>query len=520
MASGSALRCLARWAVGAVLLLASACVLPVRLAPGVEGAVMDASTGAALEGARVVVRFDGHHDDQLPDRDLLGFAEATTDANGRFVVGPLRSPGLAVWPLLRIETRLVAVFHPGHRCASPRMISQGETPIVALEPARSADEMRETCHPVPARRGEAQGYMAAWRALFPTPRPDDDSRQRDTDRVLAARSVFGFGENCEGPVLDMALAPSGRFAALVIAGALGPEIHAVELGVSGPLPPRRIGPAPRTPPRRIAWATAWELVLWEPASEQRRAISPSPFADGRFERIWHAPGANELLPAAPDPLGSLQQIAAPLDPGDLNDEADSRWFGRSFSLHQVPDPETGLAVDRLHIVGREGLHSDVALAGEACGPPGRFGRPHYRIAAGGRAGVDLRFVDGGCHAVSVDLETGFWSRMDRADAPATCSRTRRIPVSQLNLALRGYARELESGLAEAGADPAAPYALRIADDRGVVVEAMDFAGRPRRFEAAPFPVTTPLRRIEVSVVGSTHPAPRGAPIAVPGPEPL
>jgi len=520
VASGPILRCLARWTVGGALLLASACVLPVRVAPGVEGAVIDASTGAALEGARVVVRFDAHHNDQLPDRDLLGFAEATTDANGRFVVDPFRSLGLAVWPLLQIETRLVAVFHPGHRCALPRKISNGETPIVALEPAHSAEDMRKTCRPVPARRGEAEGYMAAWRALFPKTRPDDDSHQRDTDRVLAARSVLGFGENCEGPVLDMALAPSGRFAALVIASAEGPEVHTVELGAAGPLPPQRIGPAPRTPPRRIAWATPWELVLWEPASEQRRAISPSPFGDGHFERIWHAPGANQLLPAAPDPLRSLQQIAAPLDPEDLNDEADSRWLGRSFSLHRVPDPETGLAVDRLHIVGRDGLHSDVALAGEACGPPGRFGRPHYRIAAGGRAGVDLRFVDGGCHAVAIDLETGSWSRVDRTEAPATCRRTRRIPASQLSLALRGYARELESGLAEAGADPAAAYALRIAGDRGVVVEAQDFAGRPRRFRAAPFPVTTPLRRIEVSVVGSPHPAPRGAPIAVPGPDRL
>ena len=57
-------------------------------------------------------------------------------------------------------------------------------------------------------------------------------------------------------------------------------------------------------------------------------------------------------------------------------------------------------------------------------------------------------------------------------------------------------------------------------DGAVTVETRDFAGRPRRFAAPRLPVATPLRRIEVSVVGASTPAPAGAPLAVPSPEPL
>ena len=134
--------------------------------------------------------------------------------------------------------------------------------------------------------------------------------------------------------------------------------------------------------------------------------------------------------------------------------------------------------------------------------------------------LDLRFVDGGCHALAINLEDGAVSRLDHADGDGVCRDTRRIPAEHLGLALRGYIRELEAALTRSGADPAAAYTLRIAPDGAVTVETRDFAGLPRRLAAPRFPVATPLRRIEVSIVGASTPAPEGAPLAVPTPEPL
>jgi hypothetical protein len=38
--------------------------------------------------------------------------------------------------------------------------------------------------------------------------------QRRLEQILAARTALGFGENCEGPVFDLALSPDGRLAAI------------------------------------------------------------------------------------------------------------------------------------------------------------------------------------------------------------------------------------------------------------------------------------------------------------------
>jgi hypothetical protein len=487
----------------------------VRVAPAVHGVVVDSASGEPVPEAVVVVRFDGSHNDRLPDRDLLGFGEAVTDANGRFVAGPLRSRGVAIWPLLRIETRLAAVMHPGYRCAAPRLLMSDQTLVVELEPAVDADDMRRSCRPVSARASDAPVYASGWRALFPEVDRSEAPATREIERVLEARQALAFGQNCQGPVLDLSLAPTGRFAAVLVRGGEGPLVQAVEMSKRTRNPVAFVAPAPRTPPRRIGWVTPWELVLWEPPD---RGSSDSPGSRAaHIERLWRAPGIPELLPAAPDPS---QTPATPLGPADLNDEADLRWQGRAFSLQRIPDPVTGLAADRLHVVARDGSSSHVDLPGEACGTPGRFGRPHYRIAADGQIGVDLRFVDGGCHAVAIDLATGSWSRLDRTEERGTCQRTRRIPASQMALALRGYAREIEAGLAREGVDPTAPYALRIAGDAGVVVEAMDYAGRSRSFRAGPFPVKTPLHRIEVSVTGSPSPLSHKSRRAIPGPDPL
>ena len=60
------------------LLQISCVVLPVRVAPGVSGTVVDRASGKPVAGAPVVVRFDGHYDDILPDREVLGHREART----------------------------------------------------------------------------------------------------------------------------------------------------------------------------------------------------------------------------------------------------------------------------------------------------------------------------------------------------------------------------------------------------------------------------------------------------------
>ena len=511
-----------RWAAAStiVALIQTACVVPIRSSPAVEGIVVDAETGRPVAGAVVVVRYDGRYHDVLPDRDVIAHEEARTDALGQFLAGPLRTFGLAVWPLLRIEARVVAVLGDGYRCARPHPVAPGEPLEIRLEPARDSLERRESCRPVSARPGEAAAYTAAWRALFPAEAPERPQAERQMDRVLWARSVLGFGQNCEGPVLDLALAPGGSRAALLVAGREGVEVQAAELMAAQPGIARGVGWERRSPPRRIAWTSPRELVLWQPASPTRRAISPSRLASDGLEVVWTASGARSLAPAAPALGLRPSRPRAPLDPADLNDEGDALWLGRSFAIHRTLDPKTGLASERLRITRRDGSSTSIELPGEACGPAGRFGRPHYRIATGGRMALDLRFVDGGCHALAIDLEDGASSRLDHTDGGGVCRDTRRIPAEHLGLALRGYIRELEAALTRSGADPAAAYTLRIAPDGAVTVETRDFAGRPRRLAAPRFPVATPLRRIEVSVVGASTPAPEGAPLAVPSPEPL
>ena len=76
-AGGASASCLAGAALAAGLLgLTSCVVLPVRMAPAVEGQVVDQATGKPVADAVVVVRFDGRYDDVLPDRDLIGHQEA------------------------------------------------------------------------------------------------------------------------------------------------------------------------------------------------------------------------------------------------------------------------------------------------------------------------------------------------------------------------------------------------------------------------------------------------------------
>jgi len=477
--------------------------------------VIDESSGRPVSNALVVVRFDGYYDDVLPDRELMGHREARTDGHGHFEVGPVVQAGLNAWPMLKVEARVVGVLHAGFRCPATHKLSPDGSNRIGITPALDRGDLRDSCRPIPARNGEAVAYMTEWRKLFPNRAVGRDSdAERQFERQVAARTVLGFGENCEGPVYDLALAPGGERAAFLSQGRDGVRVSTVELGRAGR--PEVVASAEDTL-QRLSWTNADELVLWRPASRSDRSISPSLFATERFDVVWR----NPKLPPPASPAGADQgrTFRAPLDPADLNDEADSLWLGRSFSLGYTLDPETGLPADHLDVTREDGTTSRIPIPGEACGDRGRFGRPHYRISADGRSGLDLRYVNGGCHAVRIDLETGRWTTVDGERAPATCREDRNVPAPRLALALRGYARDLTTLLDEADADPSAAYVLRIRPDGAVRVESRDYTGRAVSVSAPRFPMKTPLRRIDVSVVGSTRPA-RGESNAIPGPRPM
>lgn len=512
-----------REACGIALLAASvlgltSCLLPVRSAPGVSGIVVDQATGEPVEGAHVVVRFDGSYGDKLPDREHLGHAEAVTGPDGRFSVGRYTRAGITWWPGFETEARVAAVLRTGYRCAKPVQVREGKEVRVMLAPALDLDDQRQSCRPVASRRGEAEGYRMAWRGLFPAPEtPAEREQKHQLARLLEARAVLGFGANCEGPVTDLALAPGGRRAAFIASGARGPEVQLVEIGPRGPGELAVAATASEAPPRRLAWTGPGELVLWRPADDAERAISPSVFAPGAAEVVWRNV---RPLPAAIDrkAAGTNTLKRRPLDPADLSDESENLWLGRSFALERQLDPDSGLSRDQLDVSREDGTRYTIDLPGEACGGP-RYGRPQYRIGAEGRMGLDLRFVDGGCHAVAIDLETGDWARLDRSQAPAVCRAQRSIPPSHLTTALRGWSRELTATLERAGADTGATYALRIGPDGVTQVRARDMAGQPLVIEAPRFPIATPLQRIDVTHVAPHTGGSRGFPGSGRVPEP-
>jgi hypothetical protein len=213
--------------------------------------------------------------------------------------------------------------------------------------------------------------------------------------------------------------------------------------------------------------------------------------------------AETSLPSSIDHAGAAARAKAPLEPEHLSDEADTRWLGRSFSLENSIDLASGLPRDRLKVRREDGSSYAAELPGEACGGA-RFGRPQYRIGAGGRLGFDLRYVDGGCHAVAIDLETGSWNRIDSSRAPAQCRTQRSLPPAQLSTALRGWTRELHDSMREQGIDTGSAYALEIGGNGATQVLGRNADGKSVTGRAPRFPLATPLRRIDV-----THVAPHG-----------
>jgi len=493
-------------AVALALLQISCVILPVRIAPGVSGTVVDRESGSPIAGALVVVRFDGHYDDILPDREVLGHRETKTDARGRFSTGLLIKPGIAAWPSYRTEARVVAVMSDGYRCPRPESISESHEVRVAIQRSLDENDRRDSCRPVPAEKGEAVAYMAAWRALYPDrPAGPDADEVHQLERLLSARSALGFGDNCEGPVLDLALAPDGHRAAFSVAEDARSEVHVVELRAGQSKLAQVIPRDDTSTPERLAWIKSGDLVLWEPSEDPYRAVSPSVFSNGKFEQIWSARGPASRAAGYGElsELRRTERSAPVLAPEELNDEGDTRWQGRSFVLQQRPNPVTGLPQDDLRVYREDATSYTLSLPGEVCGPRGRFGRPQYRIAADTRTSLDLRFVNGGCHVVRTDLETGEWSALDAVNRPGVCRAARRVPPAEFKTALRGYTSELESAIFKAGADPAAAYALRIESDGTTRLDTRGFSGEPMTLEVPRFPLDTPLRRIEITTLDSS-----------------
>jgi hypothetical protein len=480
--------------LGAGFCLTGCVPLPAYNMPGVSGRVLDATSGKPVAGAVVVVRYDARYDDLLPDRDVIGHREVVSTADGSFSLRRSAAPGLAFWPLVRTETRVVAVIAPGYRCALPQLAS-GEAMTLALAPAADEDDRRDACRPLSTRAGETPRFHAAWQALHPrseAARARD--QERDLERVLAARRSFGFGDNCRGPVVDMALSTDGRWVAWRTE--VGPgsrvEIRSTTEGLAAPDPIDVSGGS-----RRLAWTSQGDLVMWEPANEIDRALSPSQLSasgDGP-ELLWRGGRGTGVTPASPD-----RRSALPLEPSDLRDEGDARWLGRSFRLTRSLDPATGLARDSLRVsaLGRE--TRAIELPGEACGPHGEYGEPQLRIAADTRTALDLRDVGEGCGVFAIDLDSGVWRRLERARG-RVCAEERSVPVGHLRTAARGFATEVEEALAKAGADPQAAWSLRIAPDGGVTATSVDYTGALVRVAAPQFPIRTPLRRIEFGVMG-------------------
>jgi hypothetical protein len=164
-----------------VLSLNSCLLLPVRSAPGLQGIVVDQTTGKPLAGAIVVVRFDGRYDDVLPDREQLGHRETATGPDGRFRVERYLRPGLTVWPHFHSEARVIGVIYEGYRCPPPSTVPASGRVRIALSAALDPADQRGSCRPVSARRGEAAAYMAAWRGLFPA---QASAEERENSRQI------------------------------------------------------------------------------------------------------------------------------------------------------------------------------------------------------------------------------------------------------------------------------------------------------------------------------------------------
>ncbi|MEM7413704.1 MAG: carboxypeptidase-like regulatory domain-containing protein [Myxococcota bacterium] len=475
-----------------------------------SGQVTDAATGAPIAGAIVVFRYDRQPEASGEEVEALAHREIVTDRAGRF-----RAPRLAwSWPG---AVRIASVWAPGYRCSDTA--TSGRIP---LQRAKSLEERRASCVPVAGTPREVPRYRAAWQSLYPSiyrrsvRRPD-----AEVERVLSARRVFGFGANCEGPVVDLALSRDGRRVAYWVRRAgLPSTIRIQELGEGlrsvGESASEEVSAPVWSPELELAWTARHELVLWQPHSTHPPEVVPTLGDDTpqTARVLWKPPtppAAPALAPARPGEAPRGQPLAA----DDLRDANDARGSGRRFLRRSILDPRTGLPADVLETEHTDGGRSAVALPGEACGAPGRFGRPEDHLTAAGTLAVDLRYVSGGCRPLLIDLRDGRFRPLDPT-VGAVCRETRAALAPRFEDALRGYSLEVQRALAGLGADPTSAYVIRIAPDGTAVVRARDPLGRQVEGPLPRFPLRTPLRELRISVVG-------GVPLpgrSVPGIQPL
>jgi hypothetical protein len=218
-------------------------------------------------------------------------------------------------------------------------------------------------------------------------------------------------------------------------------------------------------------------------------------AGGAPRVLWRAPGPP---PAAP---------CYDLELSRSHDRARALWLGRTFQLRRTIDPVTGLSREALRVAHENGSVQDIGLPGEPCGQVARFGSLDGRVADRGRSAFDLRYVERACRAVAVDLWSGSWRVVDDARSDAVCRESRSLPASQLQTALAGYMDEIQMVLEREDADPRASFSIRIEADGATSVASRDYDGQIRVVAVPPFPLSTPLRRIDVAVLGTTG-APR------------
>jgi hypothetical protein len=441
--------------LAAIALLVGGCLpMPVQRGPEFSGQVLDAATGSPLAGAILVVRWDTRHDDLLPDRDLLGHVEVVSGQDGRFEAGPLWRPRLAVWPLFRVEARVVAVLADGYRCAGPIAVPKEGGVEIGLVPSSDLADRRLSCRPVAAEPKVVPRYVAAWRGLHPEADTlAEKLRERRIQEVLEARSALGFGANCDGPVHDLAVSPDGERIAFRVNDGQGDWVGIVRAEGATPLE-RLLVDVPDTGRWQLGWTNADELVLWEPRA---RAL----------------------------------------------------WLGRTFRMLRTIDPNTGLSREVLRVAHENGSMQDIGLPGEPCGQVARFGSLDDRVADRGRTAFDLRHVKGACRAVAVDLWSGSWRVIDDARGEGVCRESRSFPASQLQIALAGYMDEIQMALEREDADPRASFSIRIEDDGATSVASRGYDGEIRVLPIPSFPLATPLRRVDVAVLGSTG-APRSS----------
>jgi hypothetical protein len=499
------------------LLLACASARPQR-APELAGVVVGAQSGRPLVGALVVLREPAKSG--IPPRASFRHHEERTGAGGRFTVAASVRWSWRSGSSAGERGEVFSVFAPGYRCSLPLPLSPDRVVRIELQAASDPSEQRDSCPPPPAPAAVLPRYAAAVALLERSATHTAELRRRQADGhpadPLAALLSLGYGANCPGPILDFALHPEGRRLAFQEHTSRGVAIRVAFLDKATQAP-MLIGYASEHPPRRLQWSANGALTLFREPGSLAWRISPRE----RAEKIWRP--ASGSKPSEPGPR-DLPALAS-----EENRTPSSQR--RSLTVRRYLDPHTRLPTQWLTVTREDGGRVRLQLPGEPCARGGRSGSPTQGLAAHGNSAFDLRWVNGGCHLVRIDLGTGAWSPLDRAGSTGLCRESRRMASSELRRALPDYARRLEALLADPQIDPRAGYMLWIEPGRPGRVEAQDRLGGRRWLEAPRLPVRTPLRRIHLvpvaplpradastsprSPAGSASPRPRSQ--APPGP---